>query len=606
MTSIAANPTAPDEPPARAPGESSIRETIESVLVAFILAFMFRAFIVEAFVIPTGSMATTLLGAHMRFTCPDCGWAFTVNYSGGETRDGDIVIPTYAQQNVNVQSRGATVRQTFDQVFSVHCPNCGYRIPRVDPNGDTDNDATAPPVSFGDRILVLKYTYLLKDPAPFDVVVFKSPETPIERPGDYSQNYIKRLIGRPNEAIMVVDGDVYVAPSDFKDVTDFKIRRKPRYVQESLWRVVYDHDHQPGATPKPRQITDPALRVIGAEPPFVVPWKQVSGDGWTTPEGDRRTFAFGKSGGGGRLEFDADANPTKFALTDWLSYDVTINPPPGEATMFRPAPFDTFTTGGYAPFFYGPNGERIDRPQVPLWNVSDVKLKLYYTRQSGNGPLRLTTTKQDLKFAAELTPGQAKLSITRPGASVESFTAPIAQTDRPMLVELVNADYRITLYVDGAPVLSHEYDPDVAALVKADGDNFRPVRQPKPTIGIEAEDQQCSIAHLSLWRDVYYQNHNYLGNWQQRATPRDFPRDVIRLGPDEYFVMGDNPLMSGDARAWSQRVELPREGLHVDAGRVPARFLLGKAFFVYWPAGYRPGPGMPALVPNFGKMRFIH
>ena len=35
-------------------------------------------------------------------------------------------------------------------------------------------------------------------------------------------------------------------------------------------------------------------------------------------------------------------------------------------------------------------------------------------------------------------------------------------------------------------------------------------------------------------------------------------------------------------------VKLPWEDLDVESGRVPGRFLLGKAFFVYWPAGYRP------------------
>src|SRR5690349_15745307 len=60
--------------------DGSIKETIEAILVAFILAFIFRGFVVEAFVIPTGSMAPTLLGAHMRFVCDDCGYQFDVNY----------------------------------------------------------------------------------------------------------------------------------------------------------------------------------------------------------------------------------------------------------------------------------------------------------------------------------------------------------------------------------------------------------------------------------------------------------------------------------------------------------------------------------------------
>ena len=52
----------------------SVRDTLESIVVAFILAFVFRAFIVEAFVIPTGSMAPTLYGAQLTQTCSNCGY----------------------------------------------------------------------------------------------------------------------------------------------------------------------------------------------------------------------------------------------------------------------------------------------------------------------------------------------------------------------------------------------------------------------------------------------------------------------------------------------------------------------------------------------------
>src|SRR5687767_11303245 len=86
--------------PAQPSGESSVRETIESILVAFILAFIFRAFIVEAFVIPTGSMAPTLLGAHIRFDCDDCGYRFDANYRAANTPDGkDVIIPAKAGPN---------------------------------------------------------------------------------------------------------------------------------------------------------------------------------------------------------------------------------------------------------------------------------------------------------------------------------------------------------------------------------------------------------------------------------------------------------------------------------------------------------------------------
>ena len=84
------------------------------------------------------------------------------------------------------------------------------------------------------------------------------------------------------------------------------------------------------------------------------------------------------------------------------------------------------------------------------------------------------------------------------------------------------------------------------------------------------------------------------------------PPNLMELKPDEFFVLGDNSQVSLDARYWRDPISLPHEALDVEAGRVPRRFMLGKAFFVYWPAGYRPTEMAPALVPDFGDMRFIY
>src|SRR5438552_13560607 len=56
----------------------NVKDTLESIVVAFILAFVFRAFIVEAFVIPTGSMAVTLYGNQITKTCSTCGYEYAV------------------------------------------------------------------------------------------------------------------------------------------------------------------------------------------------------------------------------------------------------------------------------------------------------------------------------------------------------------------------------------------------------------------------------------------------------------------------------------------------------------------------------------------------
>ena len=89
-------------------GGSNIKETIESIVVAFILAFIFRAFVVEAFVIPTGSMAPTLDGAHMRYRCPDCGYVFDVNYQSADQDDMSVPPEALPQDDV-------------------YCPNCAIR-----------------------------------------------------------------------------------------------------------------------------------------------------------------------------------------------------------------------------------------------------------------------------------------------------------------------------------------------------------------------------------------------------------------------------------------------------------------------------------------------
>ena len=57
------------------------RDTVEAIVVAFILALVVRGFEAQAFVIPTGSMAPTLMGRHKELACPQCGFVFAVNAS---------------------------------------------------------------------------------------------------------------------------------------------------------------------------------------------------------------------------------------------------------------------------------------------------------------------------------------------------------------------------------------------------------------------------------------------------------------------------------------------------------------------------------------------
>ena len=73
-------------PSSKSPGKApvhhdSFREFIETIVFVVVLVLILKTFLAEAFVIPTGSMATTLLGYHGEVTCEQCGYRFLINKS---------------------------------------------------------------------------------------------------------------------------------------------------------------------------------------------------------------------------------------------------------------------------------------------------------------------------------------------------------------------------------------------------------------------------------------------------------------------------------------------------------------------------------------------
>ncbi len=134
------------------PNPYVVRETIESIIVAFILAFLFRAFVAEAFVIPTGSMAPTLMGAHKDTVCDHCGALYQSTASS-----------EYDNENRNSLTDVVAVAST--------CAMC-----RATNAFDLAGQANHSTFS-GDRILVSKFDYLFRDPKRWDVLVFKYPPT---------------------------------------------------------------------------------------------------------------------------------------------------------------------------------------------------------------------------------------------------------------------------------------------------------------------------------------------------------------------------------------------------------------------------------------------
>ena len=164
-----------------------IVSTVELITTALILAFTFRAFIMEPFRIPTGSMAETLRGVHYELRCLRCGYKYALGANS-------FTLP------------------------APRCPACGF-LPSPGPTVSVSN---------GDRILVYKCGYYFADPKRWDVMVFLNPLNP-------SENYIKRMMAGPGETVEIIDGDIYI---------NGQIAQKPANIQEKLWMPVYDNDYQ--------------------------------------------------------------------------------------------------------------------------------------------------------------------------------------------------------------------------------------------------------------------------------------------------------------------------------------------------------------------------
>jgi signal peptidase I len=82
-----------------------------------------------------------------------------------------------------------------------------------------------------DRILVDKLVQTLREPERWDIMVFRYP---LQK----NQNYVKRLVGMPNDRLSIAGGNVYqVTDKDGK--RSYAVLRKPDDLQAAMWKEVY-------------------------------------------------------------------------------------------------------------------------------------------------------------------------------------------------------------------------------------------------------------------------------------------------------------------------------------------------------------------------------
>ncbi|MDX2115548.1 MAG: signal peptidase I [Planctomycetota bacterium] len=552
--------------PARdAQADTSIKETFVSLLISFVMALVFRSYVVEAFIIPTGSMAPTLLGAHMRFESPQTGNSWAVNPWYPMQSD----MPSAIQGDGEFWPPSATDPLTTSQINPMRP---GGRPPGV------AGYVTPPqpkPLLAGDRILVQKYLYNIFPPERWDVVVFKNPELA-------TQNFIKRLVGLPGEQIWIADGDLFTRPAvrgplgTPEPTGPWKIARKPPHVQESVWRTVFSSE------------LTPIFPVRDGRRWFSPPWR---GEGWVIE--DQRDYRFAGSEPT-TLTWDVDAWP----INDWVPYNEI-------PSRFR-------SSAGIQPF--------------PL---CDVRMRVGVRPDTDGMTVRATIAAHEHEFQLVWAAGNATLRM-RPIAPASGAgapwtdlaTAPLASpaTGRVTNIAFAHFDQTLELTVERKVVLRATYDwgPSERLLYATGkaGDEYvetspagNALRYPdtyrnsRPSISWDFAGSPVTVYRAGLDKDLYYEAAQFHTSMNGMPAFGTHPANLVTLGPDQYFMLGDNSPASKDGRLWEVVDPFVAEQIDATVGVVPRKLILGKAFFVYFPAP--AGSVGPIPVPDFGRMRLI-
>ena len=621
-----------EEPkPTTSKASHATRETIESVAIAFVLAFVFRTFVAEAFIIPTGSMSPSLMGAHKDVCCQQCGTRFRAN-SSTDDLSSDLRPWKSAGAGICPQCRHVA---TFDKKIGDEFG---------DPTVEHDNERTYP----GDRIVVSKYLYLFNEPKRWDVVVFKYP-------GDAYQNYIKRLVGLPGETLRLWQGDVFIAPPD-SGPNDFAIERKPPRTVMAMRQLVHDTDHDPASLHRhgfPLRWQDDESTaweidaVVDARDNNVTQTYRFGSDAadmsWLqyrhiVPSADVWRRANEADLNDKQLDIDptapqlvSDFNPynSRWNRDRFLAYDLyrTTTRPSSVLPPIEPRSDGQGSVIGVSPT------DQIPPEFLGLHWVGDLMLEAEIDFQSTDGVVALQLVEAGHRFQCfvDISSGDATLSIvpwesTEPAASYAPKASTKLKGSGKHKIQFANVDDQLLLWIDGNLI---EFDQATTYdWEKLFGDR----RNAQPRLGedntgdmtpaaVGAQGAKLSINRLAVYRDIYYiavdrgasvvteiapaywgKLLNRPDNWHVFSE-----RELVdfQLEKDQFFVMGDNSPQSSDARIWSSAP-------NANTGSQPAgpyldrTLLIGRAVFVAWPHPWYHIPGTPIPVfPNFGDMRLI-
>lgn len=353
------------------------------------------------------------------------------------------------------------------------------------------------------------------------------------RSGHASQAYVKRLVGLPGEAVQVVLGEI---------VVNGTMVRKNLDEQRRLGVLLHDSAY-------------PA-RDVGS------PWRAARHD---------RHWEFNGSGYRRPASPD-DPLPTdirRLSLVDWLDY-TSLRRLPGIETEQREEPIRE-----HDPY----NQLQFVRRNEILNEVVDLRIEAVVAA-AGPGQLFLRASSEDDDFLARIEPELGRVELFHNGIAVRTRDLPKPLLARPTRVTWSSTDRQMLLAFDDEPVFPpYELPPYTRPAVAA-----------LSPLGLGASRLQVDLTHLKVYRDVYYTDPSLSPD----SPPKHWGlRTPYRLGPDEYFGLGDNTSYSDDSRTWQE------------GPTISARLLIGRALIVHLPSTGAVWGGRWFQVPDLPRIRYI-
>ena len=235
--------------------------------------------------------------------------------------------------------------------------------------------------------------------------------------------------------------------------------------------------------------------------------------------------------------------------------------------------------------------------------MTDLQLLVDLEIESGGTvELVLKAYKDTFRFLVPAEGSGRNVRILHNGASIAEGVADIVPVGEKVCLEVANVDHKLILKVDGRRVIDLNRD---GKFDEADDPTYEPLEPPgnwtEPEERITAvrmgvQGAAATVHRLRLSRDVYYTKPTPLRDTEAPTRPlHGFASEGNgqKLEKDQFLVLGDNSPKSQDSRGWAKSPVVPRENL------------IGKAFFVYWPAAGKRYWIPVRVIPDATKFRFI-